>query len=293
MSAHALRERQINTSARPGAGRLPYLNVGCGKRAHPRWFNLDLRPAQPWISEHDVAAEPLPYPDGRFTLVYHSHLLEHLPCNRVGFFLTECWRVLEPGGVVRVVVPDLEQICALYLQTIDDAWLGDAEAQQRRRWLVLELVDQLARTQTGGAMIDHLAQLDPKRRGFVLERLGADAADVSSASRAATSRTDRPTRLRGWLFGSWRERLLRWLLGQEYDLLREARFRATGEVHRWMYDRASLRDALEGAGFHSIQLRGPSDSAIPGWDGFHLDTRADGFIAKPDSLFMEGIKAPG
>src|SRR3989338_5668159 len=51
---------------------------------------------------------PLEFADNTFYAVYHSHLLEHLPKRYVPVFLQECWRVLKPGGILRVVVPDLE-----------------------------------------------------------------------------------------------------------------------------------------------------------------------------------------
>src|SRR5207253_2085587 len=127
------------------------------ERSHPGWVNVDLVPRQPGIKRHDVASEPLPYIDGSFAAVYHSHLLEHVPPARAGFFLRECWRVLKVDGIVRVVVPDLEQMADLYVQTVERAWRGEAEAGRRRHWLVMEMIDQLAREQPGGQMVTYLA----------------------------------------------------------------------------------------------------------------------------------------
>ena len=57
----------------------------------------------------------LPFPDRSVRRVFVSHLLEHLFFPRdVGFFLGELKRVMEPGGVVRIAVPDLEQCIAAY-----------------------------------------------------------------------------------------------------------------------------------------------------------------------------------
>src|SRR5262245_1221859 len=90
------------------------LNIGCGARFHPAWINLDLAPQHPSILQHDVTL-PLPFPAEGFDAVYHAHVLEHLPRERARFCLSECARVLRPGGILRVVVPDLEQIARLYL----------------------------------------------------------------------------------------------------------------------------------------------------------------------------------
>jgi len=62
---------------------------------------------------HDVR-KPLPWPDGSFRAVYTSHLLEHLYFETARTLLRECRRVLKPGGVLRVVVPDLEDIVRAY-----------------------------------------------------------------------------------------------------------------------------------------------------------------------------------
>jgi hypothetical protein len=57
-----------------------------------------------------------------------------------------------------------------------------------------------------------------------------------------------------------------------------------------MYDRYSLSKLLTQCGFHQIVQRSPTDSYIPNWSQFCLDTELDGSVYKPDSLFMEAIK---
>jgi predicted SAM-dependent methyltransferase len=88
------------------------LNLGCGQRFHTAWTNLDLVPAHPSIRRFDVA-QPLPFEDAVFDAVYHSHLLEHLPRAQALPFLCECRRVLKPGGILRLAIPNLEAIARL------------------------------------------------------------------------------------------------------------------------------------------------------------------------------------
>ena len=49
-----------------------------------------------------------PFGDGSFDYVFASHLLEHLYPGHAEFCVREAHRVLAPGGILRVVVPDLD-----------------------------------------------------------------------------------------------------------------------------------------------------------------------------------------
>lgn len=59
-------------------------------------------------------ARPLPFVSGSVEAIFSSHVLEHLFMDEVERLIHEMYRVLKPGGVCRVVVPDLEKIVALY-----------------------------------------------------------------------------------------------------------------------------------------------------------------------------------
>lgn len=89
------------------------LHLGCGFEPLDGWVNIDEAG-----SRADVIWDlqrGLPYPDGSVTAVFHEHMLEHLS-YRSGLALSrECLRVLTPGGVLRVVVPDAAQEISWYL----------------------------------------------------------------------------------------------------------------------------------------------------------------------------------
>ena len=72
----------------------------------------------------------LPFPDNTFDYIYSSHLLEHLAQGVVGHLLRECYRVLKPGGVLRLVVPDLYKAASEYVDTVrrlERADINDSE----------------------------------------------------------------------------------------------------------------------------------------------------------------------
>lgn len=60
-----------------------------------------------YLYNHDLV-KGIPAADGSLDVVYHSHLLEHLSYAEGIEFTAACFRVLKPGGIMRVLVPDLE-----------------------------------------------------------------------------------------------------------------------------------------------------------------------------------------
>lgn len=58
--------------------------------------------------------KPLPYSPESVEAIFSSHVLEHLFMDEVENLMPEIYRVLKPGGVCRIVVPDLDKIVALY-----------------------------------------------------------------------------------------------------------------------------------------------------------------------------------
>lgn len=81
------------------------LNLGCGDMKLPGWHNVDLRHADECVN---LAFFPWPWPDNSADEILASHILEHLE-RRIGLeFLRECHRLLKPGGVLRIAVPDMD-----------------------------------------------------------------------------------------------------------------------------------------------------------------------------------------
>ena len=118
------------------------LNLGCGSITPEGWINVDgswnARLAKypfirrmlgkigllssdhagvPWnknVFIHDIR-KPLPFADASAAVVYASHVLEHLYVEEAQQLVREAFRVLSGGGVLRVVVPDLEAIVQEYV----------------------------------------------------------------------------------------------------------------------------------------------------------------------------------
>lgn len=269
------------------------LNVGCGQRYDRRWVNLDLSSRDASVVQCDIN-QGLPFADGCFDAVYHSHVFEHLKPEQGERLLKECFRVLAPGGVLRIVVPDLEKIAQLYLEKHQSAWSGDHSAAIDYRWMKMELLDQLVREKSGGRMGPYMASSAIQNSGFVRQRVGDEfyrcrvPMEIDSIRKPTwMSRISDLTR-------SFRQRLARrcvkWLLGKDkVDAFEEGLFRDQGEIHRWMYDRYSLRLLCCEAGFESFGVCTAFESRIDDYIDYQLDADQQS-IRKPDSLFVECVK---
>src|SRR5262249_38158369 len=184
-------------------------------------------------------------------------LLEHFPKHEALSFSQECYRVLKPGGIIRVAVPDLERIARLYLQALEKASQGESEWRHHYEWMMLELYDQTVRERPGGAMLEYFKRNPIPNEEFVYERIGGEARHIIQALQSRPSQ-DRHQRLRirdlilrvRYLPYVVRARLIKRLLCKDdYQALQIGRFRSQGDIHQWMYDRYSLARLLEQAGF--------------------------------------------
>jgi predicted SAM-dependent methyltransferase len=91
------------------------LHIG-GAQARAGWEVLDVRPA-PHVDHVGNALDLSRFADGTFAEVYASHVLEHFDyVEELSRVLAEWFRVLAPGGVLRLSVPDLDILAHLVLQ---------------------------------------------------------------------------------------------------------------------------------------------------------------------------------
>ena len=82
------------------------LHIGSGPNLKPGWVNIDLAPNVDLTLD---MRRPIPLPTGCASVIYSEHFFEHIEYpTSVQAFLSEAYRVLEPGGLFRVCVPDIE-----------------------------------------------------------------------------------------------------------------------------------------------------------------------------------------
>lgn len=103
------------------------LNIGCGEDVLPGWVNMDCY-ARTLGSQGVLLADVrkgLPLATESASVIFCDHFLEHLYHEHARQLLKEFYRVLEPGGAARIIVPDGRKILQAYF---------DEEAPIRAHW---------------------------------------------------------------------------------------------------------------------------------------------------------------
>jgi predicted SAM-dependent methyltransferase len=168
-----------------GIETMKILNLGCGAKVssqcvnidwsiyiriakNPVWFyfarriltpqrvaKLERIRANPMVA-HDLT-RGIPYSGDSVDAVYNSHFLEHMDRNLLDpardtalNFVKECRRVLKPGGVLRIVVPDLERRARAYLQHLEVASTHPEEFAMHDNF-VRDILEQSVRKMAFGA----------------------------------------------------------------------------------------------------------------------------------------------
>lgn len=93
-----------------------FVNLGAGNSGLANWVNLDVSP-EPGVTFTCDCRAPLPLPSNCALGIFTEHFLEHIEYeNDVPSLLKECLRILQPGGVIRIVVPDCGRYLHAYCQ---------------------------------------------------------------------------------------------------------------------------------------------------------------------------------
>jgi len=131
------------------------LNLGCGSVRPERWINTDSS-LNANIQKIPLVGKPIAklfnpveydssnfrymnlnkrwgFADNSVDVVYASHLFEHLSLKSAALFMKESYRCLKPGGVIRIVVPDLYKISKKYIQDYES---GNADASEFIMWAI-------------------------------------------------------------------------------------------------------------------------------------------------------------
>jgi predicted SAM-dependent methyltransferase len=259
------------------------LNLGCGSRFHKDWINVNMNATGKGVIASNLL-EGIPFESNTFNVVYHSHLLEHLSKTDGINLIKECYRVLKPGGIIRIATPDLEQIIKNYTRYLHESLGDDKIAQFKYDFTMIELLDQCVRTFKGGQLGQLYKKGEYPDPEFVYQRTGFKP-QINLKQRIFKFSSLLPS-----ISFNLKDIFLKLILGNEYRYYQLGKFRLSGEVHQWLYDRFSLKRLLSPNKFKQIKVCKATESKIPKWNSYNLDTNPDGIVYKPDSIFIEAAK---
>ncbi len=168
----ALHKMKLDLLSRPKLSNLAgrkglKLNIGCGPLSFKGWVNIDFE-SFPGVYHHD-ARDPIPLADGSARHIHCEHFLEHLTQEDAVRFLRECHRLLEPGGSLRLILPDAGKYLRAYANEERAFFeplshLGNAARPFRTP---MEIINQMFRM--GG---DHLFAWDFQTLALYLREVG-------------------------------------------------------------------------------------------------------------------------
>jgi predicted SAM-dependent methyltransferase len=99
------------------------LHVGCGENYFDGWINVDIDSSKADIF-HDLA-KPLWFYDNTVDFIYSEHFIEHIGIKHAQNMFKEFYRVLKPGGILRIATPDLDYLVKKYVSASwkDQDWI--------------------------------------------------------------------------------------------------------------------------------------------------------------------------
>jgi len=104
------------------------INLACGLNQRQDWINVDIT----WKA--DVTWDlrrGLPFDDNCAEVIFCEHYLEHVDLKPGACaFVAECQRVLRPGGILRLIVPDIKKLVAAYVRD-DREWFEYIEPNRK------------------------------------------------------------------------------------------------------------------------------------------------------------------
>ena len=263
------------------------LNIACGRRYHKDWTNIDFNADSGLVKKVNILGG-LPFEDASFDVIYSSHFLEHLSPIQASFVLKEAKRILKKDGILRIVVPDLENICREYLHVLENVYY-DESLDKKYQWITIELLDQLVRVDEGGQMLQFFNEVsksnDKSLAEYILNRTGDDLLSKKETKRKKITLDKIKNKLLYFYL-----QFVRSLIPKN---LRDLIFIRTsiGERHQWMYDKYSLYKILNKLGFKNIEIKSFDTSSIIGFNDYLLDIKEDGTPYKGvSSIYIEATK---
>lgn len=91
------------------------VNFGTGGRGLPGWVNIDARSSHKDLYIAYDVRRRLPFANNSVRCIFIEHVIEHLDFESdIPNVFSEFLRILKPGGLLRIIVPDTERFVIAY-----------------------------------------------------------------------------------------------------------------------------------------------------------------------------------
>ena len=264
------------------------VNIACGDSYIESWWNFDYVPHSSAVRGANLL-DRLPLSSSSADVVYSSHFLEHIPRKQVVSFLSECFRITKSGGGLRLVLPDLEELCSVYLGC------RARGEHDRADFLILEMIDQCVRSESGGELgkyYSHLQSAPLLNEDIIKFIRGRTGQKFIQSQQELVSVLRRMIQTPSKILA----KLVQWYCKTVLALLPSAfrqqnvSFATVGERHAWMYDFHTVAKLLRQVGFVDIRRMTASSSNIQNFPCNPLDVSEDGEPRKgKESMFVEAV----
>lgn len=92
-----------------------FYNIGAGNFKHKYWTNIDYETdhyknmqSKNMIHHNLMELSNIPLKSNSAEMFYSSHTIEHISDDAVKKMLEECYRILKPGGIIRLTTPNFQ-----------------------------------------------------------------------------------------------------------------------------------------------------------------------------------------
>jgi hypothetical protein len=109
------------TQPTPTPPKHPRLHLGCGKKILEGYVNMDIVEA-PGVDVVADISQGLPFPDNAFEEILAIDFVEHIAQPRVISTMNDIWRVMAPGGILKIHTPQAPGITAFQDPTHVSFW---------------------------------------------------------------------------------------------------------------------------------------------------------------------------
>ena len=269
-----------------------FLNIACGNIYVDTddWINIDISSDDKKVKKINLL-DMLPFADSTVDVIYCAHFLEHIPLDKINFFLLECFRILKKNGIIRLVLPDFEALAKEYLKQVNLKNFIKANI------ILTLIIDQCVRKKPGGQLglmyKNYLSNKDKyiNEIKYINFLNGVNFLDNNSNKKKIFFFIKRKIifLLKEKLLRSWINFIIFFL--PKSFIQQNISKTQIGELHHWIWDYYSLKNALKITGFNRIKKQSYDTTECALYNLCNFDTNNKGEKSRGiESMYVECIK---